>query len=144
MSEKDPLVLRLKDTIILISWIGGLILIGGLSWFLTRSLRADLLQNAVNRALAEANDSRRLEASVPPGTSFGRMGHWYSLKEDSGRKFLIFTLMADQTVLPCAAQINSRGKVEEIIPLAVRGSILMDRISPGLVDLYKRRIEGEP
>jgi hypothetical protein len=68
------------------------------------------------------------------------MGTWYSM--NNGNRALIFSLIADGVFLPCAAVVDPRGKVEELIPLSAGGLKLMERISPGIIRLYTRRIEG--
>ena len=153
MKDKEYLVPHLKDTFIFIAWISGLLLIGGFSWFLTRPIRANLLQDSINRVLIKAGDSRRLEAPLPHRT-FGSspMGHWFSVKaeeealQEEGRlneRLFFFTLIADGTFLPCAAFVNSKGKVDEIMPLSNKGEKVLSLISPGILKLYIRRIEGE-
>ncbi|MDR0312881.1 MAG: hypothetical protein LBI14_04730 [Treponema sp.] len=134
---------QFKDTAILCGWIGALLLIGCLCWFLTNTLRADIMRNSVNRVLVLAGDTRRLEgataaAAIKP--SLGRLGAWYNMNE--GYRALVFTLIADGVFLPCAAIVDPLGKLEEIIPLSPGGSRLLDRVSPGIIKLYTRRIEG--
>ena len=142
---------RFKDTLISITWIGGLVLIGGLSWYLTRPLRTNFLMNSIDQALISMGDSRRLEAAVNPenrGTfgplNFGPLstkGHWFSLRGEEDR-LLFFTLISDVTFLPCAAILSPEGKVKEIIPLSSRGESALNYVSPVIVRLYIRRIEG--
>jgi len=150
MKDKEYLVPHLKDTFIFIAWISGLLLIGGFSWFLTRPIRANLLQDSINRVLIRAGDSRRLEAPLaPPRRTVGSsppIGHWFSLKVREGalqERLFFFTLIADGTFLPCAAFVNSEGKVKEIMPLSSQGERALSLISPGILKLYIRRIEGE-
>ena len=134
---------RLKDTLIFLGWIGGLICIGGLCWFLSRPLRVELLRQSVNRGWTYTGDSRRLESSVVPQTLKSwqaRLGTWYNI--GGGNRALIFTLIGDGIFLPCAAIVNPSGRVEEILPLGGNGDKLLSRVSPGIIRLYIRRIEG--
>jgi hypothetical protein len=134
---------QFKDTAILCGWIGGLILIGCLCWFLTGSLRGDLLRNSVNRVLVQAGDARRLEAPITASAikpSLGRIGTWFSMNE--GYRALVFTLIADGVFLPCVAIVDPLGKLEELIPLSPGGLKLLGRVSPGIIKLYTSRIEG--
>jgi hypothetical protein len=136
-------ILRFKGTAILCAWIGALILIGCLCWLLTQSLRNDFLRNSVNRAMVQNGYSYRLEAPIPASAikpSLERMGTWFNMNE--GYRALIFTLIADGVFLPCAAVVDPLGKLEEIIPLSPSGLRLLDRVSPGILKLYTRRIEG--
>ena len=144
MIGKDSLVKRIKDSSILIAWIGGLILIGGMSWFLSRHIRANFLMNSINQVLISMEDSRRLEAPINSGPrrSSGFKGQWFSLFEEEDR-LLFFTLISDRTFLPCAAILDPNGRVKELIPLSSRGERSPNFVSPGLIRLYIRRIEGE-
>jgi hypothetical protein len=134
---------RLKDTAILFGWIGALLLIGCLCWYFTKPLRIELLRNSVNRVLVRAGDTRRLDAPLAPAAikpSQGRIGTWFATRD--GYTVLVFSLIADGVFLPCAAVVDTQGKLEEIIPLSEGGAKLLDRISPGIMKLYTRRIEG--
>ena len=139
---------RLKDTLILIAWIAGLLLIGALSWGLTRSIRTDFLQESINRVFIRMGDSRRLEAPIAPGTlKIGRgygplspQGAWFSLRGERNR-ILFFTLIGDGAFLPCGAIVNYQGKVIDIIPLSSRGERQLGQVSPGIIALYIKRIE---
>jgi hypothetical protein len=145
----SPWFPRFKDISIFLGWIGGLILIGCLCWFLSAPLRDRLLMKAVNRVLTLAGDPRRLDAPIPfkelePAGS--RLGAWYTLIRDrDGRqdgRALVFTIAAEGTFFPCAAEIDSLGKVAEIIPLSRHGEKMLKRLPPGILQIYIRRIEG--
>lgn len=137
---------RLKDLLQLLGWIGGLILAGCLCWALTGSLRAERLRESVNILWTRAGDTRRLEAAIPAASlepRAARLGSWFTL--NNGKRALVFTFFADGTFFPCAAIINTgaREKVEELIALTANGIGPLDRVSPGLKQLYIRRIEGK-
>ena len=137
----------LKDTAVLLGWIAGLLCIGGLCWFLSKPLRTDILRQSINRAWTRTNETRRLDATVGPGVlkpGLMRLGTWYTVTggDGNGNRALIFTVIADGSFLPCAAIVNRDGKVDEILPLTAGGSKLLNRISPGVLNFYIRRIEG--
>ena len=154
-SRVIPLIPQVKDAAILIGWIAGLVLIAGLCWFLTQPLRSVYLLNAVNRVLAQSGDSRRLGERMPPGAveaGLSRMGSWYTMRESSlrlagnvpaGRRALVFTFIGEGTFFPCVAMVAG-GKVEEFIPLGSHGEKMLKRVSPGVLRIYARRIEGSP
>ncbi|MDR1863196.1 MAG: hypothetical protein LBQ67_04660 [Treponema sp.] len=141
-----PGISRLKDLSIFIGWIGGLLLIGGLCWFLSRPLRSHLLMQAVNKVLIQADDPRRLTAPVPlpelkPGAL--RIGAWYVMDfSGEGSRAVVFTFIAEGNFFPCLAEINREGMVEKIMPLSRHGESIFRRLSPGSIRIYKRRIEG--
>jgi len=141
----SKLPVQLKDTAVFFCWIGGIFIIAGLCWFLTKPLRADLLRQTVNRAWAESGESFRLREPIAPGTmkpGLSRLGSWYSVDDEN--RALVFTLIADGIFLPCTAIVDSNGKVQNIMPLIGNGEKFMNRISPGIKQLYIRRIEGRP
>ena len=151
MSFKGYLVPYLKDGFIFAGWVAGLLLIGALSWFFTRTIRAEFLQDSINSALIRMEDPRRLEAPLVPGTIRSRkdygplspQGYWFSLKGEVDC-FLFFTLIADGLFLPCGAILSPEGKVKELIPMSIRGEKTLAQVPPGVIRLYIRRIEGEP
>ena len=139
------LFVPIKDTLITIVWIGVLILVGALSWYLSRPLRMNFLMNSIDQALISMGDSRRLEAAINPGNrrNFGPLssqGHWFSLRGEEDR-LLFFTLISDIAFLPCAAILSPEGRVKEIIALSSRGERALSYVSPGIIRLYIRRIE---
>ena len=138
-----------RDSLILIAWISAILLIGGLFWLLTRPIRTEFLQRSIDRALTAAGDERHLDSPLTgpltPQRTFGPLspqGYWFSLKEEENR-LLFFTLIADGTFQPCAAILNPWGKVVEIIALSGRGEKALSNVSPGIIRLYIRRIEGD-
>ena len=137
------LIHKLKDSIILFSWMGGLVFIAGLCWFLTRPLRTEFLRYSINHAWIMTGNTLRLEMPVAPGTlepGLSRLGTWFTL--NNGNRALIFTLASGGQFIPCAAIVDSGGKVVEFVPLSSGPGL--DRVSPGIVQLHKRRIEGQP
>ena len=160
----NPLVPQMKDTAILVGWIAGLVLIAGLVWFLTQPVRSTILSKAVNQALEQSGSSHRLEAPVSPGAlkhGVSKMGSWYTMTEFSGRKAadagakenpgevqpvkttaFIFAFIGEGAFFPCAAIVSPEGKVEEFIPLSGYGEKIIKRVSPEILKLYTRRIEG--
>jgi hypothetical protein len=137
---------RLKDLSIFIGWIGGLLLIGGLCWFLSAPLRAGRLLRSVNQVLIRSGDPRRLdEAIAPPELTPEalRIGTWYNMAfSGNGSRAVVFTLAAEGRFFPCMAVLNPEGGVEEIIPLSAGGEKSFGRLSPGSLQIYIRRIEG--
>jgi hypothetical protein len=142
-----PGIPRLKDGAICIGWIGGLVLAGGLCWFLSQPLRSNRLMRAVNRVFIQTGDSRRLTEAIPPSElkpEALRMGTWYVMSfSGEGNRAVVFNFIGEGNFFPCVAEINSEGRVEEIIPLSSHGERIFRRLSPGSVQIYKRRIEGK-
>ena len=152
--------LQVKDGAIFLGWIAGLILIASLAWFFTQPLRSNLLLKSVNKVLEESGDSRRLEEPVPPrSTSTSGFGEWYTVTRteahgrqgefaargyfSEGTRVLIFTFIGEGAFFPCAAVVSPGGRVEEFIPLNNYGEKVLKQISPGILKIYRQRIEGK-
>jgi len=150
LKSKNPLNLlqnsaALKDIMIFLAWIASILIIAGLLWFLTQPLRNRLMIRAVNRVLEQSGDSRWLVQPASPemGGSL-LLGSWFTMTNESQpeNKVIIFPFIGEGTFFPCAAVVTPDGKVEEFIPLNSHGEKILKRISPGILRIYTRRIEG--
>ena len=146
----------LKDVALFCGWIIGILVIAGLCWALSQPVRNRFLVRAANRALQYSGDNRRLgELPSSNRTPSNAMGAWYSVIQlrQSRRgtaeenfpevtRAYVFTFIGEGTFFPCAAMLTDDGKVQELIPLNSHGARVLSRISPGIIKLYTRRIEG--
>jgi hypothetical protein len=145
-----------RDTIKLFGWIASILIIAGLCWTLTQSVRNRFLTRAVNRVLEQYGDSRRvaeLSSSVKIGGA-SLIGSWHNMikarqqgtstNDDflDGTTAFVFSFIAEGTIFPCVAVVDPMGRVQEFIPLNTHGKKILSRISPGILKLYIRRIEG--
>jgi len=142
------------DAVKLFGWIVSILVIAGGCWILTQPVRDRYLMRAVNRVLEQYGDSRRLSELASGGGGSSIIGSWYIMIKGrqqgilgtdnfvEGTKAFVFTFIAEGTFFPCAAIINPEGKVKEFIPLNIHGKKMLDRISPGILKLYTKRIEG--
>jgi len=142
------------DAVKLFVWIGSILIIAGACWILTQPVRDRYLMRAVNRVLEQYGDSRRLSELSSGGGGASIVGSWYIMTKGrqqgisgtdnfiEGTKALVFTFIAEGTFFPCAAIIDPMGQVKEFIPLNIHGKKMLDRISPGILKLYIKRIEG--
>ena len=153
--KQNPHLPQLKDTMILFGWIASLIIIASTCWMLTQPVRDRFLVRAVNRVLEQSGDARRLGELTSSGASGSFIvGSWYTMmlsrqpgevgtKDFSeGTKAFVFSFIGEGTFFPCAAVILPNGNVEEFIPLSSHGERILKKISPGILRLYARRIEG--
>jgi hypothetical protein len=141
------------DALKLFGWIGSILIIGGACWMLTQPVRDRYLMRAVNRVLEQYGDSRRL-SELSSGSGGSIIGSWYTMIKGrqqgisgtdnfiEGTRAFVFTFIAEGTFFPCAAIIDPMGQVKEFIPLNIHGKKILDRISPGILKLYIKRIEG--
>jgi len=151
LSLMDSVIVR--DTLKLFGWIGSILIVGGVCWALTQPVRSRFLMRAVNRVLEQSGDARRLVELSSGGRGSSMIGSWYTMVKvwqqgtgadnfSEGTKVFVFSFIAEGTFFPCAAVIDPLGKVQEFIPLNTHGKKILDRISPGILKLYIRRIEG--
>jgi hypothetical protein len=149
-NEDAPLVLMkeattFKDTILILAWIASILLIANICWFSTQPLRYRLTVRAVNRVLAQSGDSRRL---AEPSSSERRgallTGSWFTMLDETpaGKRVLVFSFIGEGSFFPCAAVMTQDGKIGELIPLNSHGKKVLERISPGILRIYTKRIEG--
>jgi len=144
MNNEKSGIPALKSTLLLIAWIAAIMIIAGACWIFTQPVRQRFLVRAVNRVLEQSGDKRRLGEqfnSGPIGSLI--MGSWYTLSSEGGQaKAFVFSFIGEGTFFPCAAIVDSEGKVQEFIPLNSHGSRVLKSISPGIIKLYTKRIEG--
>ena len=153
----NTLFLRFKDPLLLLGWITVFILIAGLSWHFTQPMRNRLMLNSVNRVLEQSGEDRKLGKPLDSaGEQFGSllMGSWFSVIDPAQSGFpetggqpgeanaYVFAFIAGGTIFPCAAIITPDGKAEEFIPLNSHGEKVLKQLSPEVLGIYARRIEG--
>jgi hypothetical protein len=130
----------LKEPGIFAGWIGGILLLGGLLWLGTQGIRSEAMARSVNKVLQEAGDPRRIGAPSP-FRSLPDQGYRYTLLNQGGRA-VVFSVMSGGASIPFAAMISPEGIVEELIPLAREPNRTLERLPPGLLPAYIRRIEA--
>jgi hypothetical protein len=126
------------------AWIGGIILLGSLLWFLTQPVRQGMIIRSVNRILAAAGEPLRLEAALSPWGMPGRatqLGLWFSLT-GSGERGLLFPVASDGAFASCLAVLSPEGRLRTLIPLSGHAQRIFPLIPPGVLGLYTRRIEA--
>jgi len=148
----DSVIIR--DTIKILGWIASILVIAGLCWVLTQPVRSRFLIRAVNRVMEQYGDYRRVVELTSPVRDSSLIGSWYTMTKarqpgilagesfPEGTTAFIFSFIAEGTFFPCAAVVDPMGKVQELIPLNTHGKKILARISPGILKLYIRRIEG--
>jgi hypothetical protein len=135
-----------KNTGIVCAWIAGLLLCLWLLFFLTRSVQNDALIQAVNKTLAQTEDTRRLDKEVLGRTS---LGTWYRFTGTSGGfegKALLFSIIDNGILVSCLAFIPGTGETADkigVLPLSNHARAVFNGIHRGVIDTYIRRIEKE-
>ena len=139
MNKLSPAV---KDRLILMGWIAGLLLAASLLWSLSFNYRSAFLMRSVNKALEAAGDTRAVVSHVPRRfTKSSPMGFWYRLY-DSDSLFFVFVIMNEGILVPCGVEINAEGKAVDIVPLGSHARQVIDRIPQGVIQIYLHRVES--
>ena len=139
MNKLSPIV---KDRLILLGWIAGLLLAASLAWSLSFPYRSAILMRSVNKSLEASGDTRVVSSPLPRGfTKPALMGFWYRLNE-SASSFFVFVIMNEGILVPCGVEINEDGKAAGIVPLGSHARQVIDRIPQGVIQVYIRRIES--
>jgi hypothetical protein len=125
-----------------LAWIGAVLLVGGLVWFLTQSYRTGLLIEAVNKTFAQNGDSRRIERlpSVSFSLSPSSFGVWFGVV-NSDEKVFVFTLARNGIAAACAALTDSSGTVKTIVPLSGNAAQILEELPLPIYRFYTARIE---
>ena len=139
MNKLSPIV---KDRLILLGWIAGLLLAASLAWSLSFPYRSAFLMRSVNKSLEAAGDTRIISSPLPRGfTRHALMGFWYRLSE-SDSSFFVFVIMNEGILVPCGVEIAEDGKAAGIVPLGSHARQVIGRIPQGVIQVYLRRIEA--
>jgi len=139
MNKLSPIV---KDRLILLGWIAGLLLAASLAWSLSFPYRSAFLMRSVNKSLEAVGDERTVSSPLPRGGARqALMGFWYRLNE-SDSTFFVFAVMNEGILVPCGVEINGEGKAVGLVPLGGHARQIIGRIPQGVIQVYLRRIES--
>jgi hypothetical protein len=139
MNKLSPIV---KDRLILLGWIAGLLLAASLAWSLSFPYRSAFLMRSVNKSLEAAGDTRKVLSPLPRGfTKLALMGFWYRLYETDSI-FFVFAIMNEGILVPCGVEISGDGKAVGIVPLGSHARQIIGRIPQGVIQVYISRIES--
>lgn len=140
--SKKVFIQELKDKALFFGWIGGLVLIGAVAWTLSRPVLFLYLGRSVNQTMVSSGESLRLSAEQPlPPVKQSPLGVWYSI-ENSNDLFFVFPVFQDGILCLCGARLSPENTVSEIIPVSAHASQVFNRLPPGILKIYVRRIEN--
>ena len=139
---KDAAII--KDSLVFLGWITAFLFVTGICWVLTQPVRNRFLVKAVNLVFEQSGDPRRLLEPLPEGKgAFMFMGHSFDMESEQGERTqaVVFSFVGEGIFFPCVAEVSRSGEVKEFIPLTKHGEKILQRISPGIIGIYTRRIE---
>ncbi|MDR1230714.1 MAG: hypothetical protein LBK61_04865 [Spirochaetaceae bacterium] len=133
--------MRAGDRGIALLWCGIFSLILLLVFILSIGTRARLMENEVNRVLAQNGYNRSLGAPVMPWLADGaamQTGMWWTM-HDSESLAVVFPVIRDGMYSPFLGIIAVDGTIE-FVPLSRNAEVLYERLVPGVMDVYSRRL----
>jgi len=131
----------MKDRLILLGWITGLLLLICVLWTSTQYFQAFNLLRAVNNVLINNNDSRRLSEYIKTKTGKAEiLGYWYKMYNSTNKMF-VFTVFQDGILIPLGAVVSSNAVVDEILPLSAHAAQVFDKMPKSILQMYSGRIE---
>ena len=132
----------LKDSMIILGWVVGLILLSFLFWYFAQPVKNRFLISSVNQILQQSGDPRRLSEPITRGNiRTSGFGSLYNFSDN--KKVLIFTFIGEGTFFPCAAVMDADGRIEEIFPLGRHSARMFQRVSPEILNIYTMRINSQ-
>jgi hypothetical protein len=132
----------MKDKLVLLGWISGLLLLTSVFWILIQPAQAYYLLRTVNNVLISNDDSRRVSKFLQ--TKAGKaeaLGYWY-LMYNSTDKMFVFTVFQDGILIPLGAVVSPNGTVNDILPLSAHAAQIFDKLPKSVLQMYVDRIEG--
>jgi len=131
----------MKDKLILLGWIVGLLLLISVLWILVQPALTSNLLRTVNNVFASNNDPRRVSAVLHAKTGKADIfGYWYSMN-NSANKIFVFTTFNDGILVPLGAEVAPDGSVKEVIPLSVHAEQVFNSIPKSVLRIYIEKIE---
>lgn len=137
----EPVFVKAGDKGMTLLWCGIFSLMLFLLFLLSGGLRTRLLETEVNRVLAQNGSSRSLGAPIMPWRMDGaamQLGSWWTMRE-SENLAVVFPVVRDGIYTPFLGIIAANGTVE-FVPLSRNAEALYKRLSPGIMDVYSRRL----
>jgi len=131
----------MKDKLILLGWIAGMLLLISVIWYFVQPALTFNLMRSVNNVFVNNNDSRRISVylQTKPGKA-DIFGYWYTMY-NSTNKFFVFTTFQDGILIPLGAVVSPDGAVSEILPLSAHAAQIFDSMPKSVLQMYVARIE---
>jgi hypothetical protein len=133
---------KFKDTLLCTGWIVGILLFGGLLWYLTQDVRENRMIRMINAVLIDNNDARRVLSALPNNEKSKNHNNYQRFTFVASSDTAVVMTMYDNTIPSVyAAFVNPDGKIQDILPLDNHSAQAMERIEKTKLDEYKMRLE---
>jgi hypothetical protein len=137
----EPFFVKAGDKGMALLWCGIFSLALLLLFVLSSGARTKLLETEVNRVLEQNGYGRSLGVPVTPWRMDGpamQLGPWWTMR-GSESLAVVFPVIRDGIYAPFLGIIATNGAVE-FVPLSRNAAVLYERLAPGIMDVYVRRL----
>jgi len=132
----------MKDKLILLGWIVGLLSLISVLLILTQSALAFNLLRTANNIFISNDDPRRASSYLHTKTGKAEIfGYWYLMYNSTDRMF-VFTVFHDGILVPLCAIVASDFTVSEVLPLSAHATQIFDAIPKSVLQMYVNKIEN--
>ncbi len=134
---------KLKDMMIFAGWILGILVFGGLLWYLTQDFRDHRMVRTINAVLIQNNDRRRVLSVLSDQLTSGRTFQHYERFSVVGSAGIAVVITMYDNAVPavCAVFVNSDGTVQDFVPLDDHSAQIWGRLEKTKRDVYTIYIE---
>jgi len=131
----------MKDRLILVGWIVGLLLLVSVIWIFSQPALTFNLMRTVNNVFINNNDARRISEYLHTKTGKAEIfGYWYSMYNSQDKMF-VFTAFRDGVLVPLGAVVSANGSVDEILPLSAHAVQIFNAMPKSVLKMYVDKIE---
>jgi hypothetical protein len=137
----EAIFIKAGDRGMALLWCGIFSLALFLLFILSSGVRTKLLETEVNRVLEQNGYGRSLGDPVTPWRMDGpamQLGSWWTMR-GSENLAVVFPVIRDGVYAPFLGIIAANEAVE-FIPLSRNAAVLHERLVPGIMDVYTRRL----
>lgn len=139
--KMEPFFVKAGDKGMSLMWCGLFSLILFLLFILSSGMRTKLLEKEVNTVLEQNGYMRSLGVPVRPWRMDGsamQLGSWWTMRENESLA-VVFPVIHDGIYAPFLGIIAANGAIE-FVPLSRNAAVLYERLAPGIMNIYARRL----
>ena len=134
--------ITVKNKLIMLGWITGLLFFITLVWLLFQPLQVYYLSRSINGVFISSGETRRVTSYAGKDMEkTSLLGYWYNMHNTTDKLFA-FTVFQDGILIPLGAVVSDNGTVSEILPLSYHAKQVFKNLPPGVIQIHINRIEG--